>query len=218
VAQLGAGRVGGFSTGSIAFVYFVVTVAAPIRLTAVLGSVTPPGRLRAAVAAALERVAAGGLAEVQLIDLADTRIAFADGRPPESQGDDTLAVVGAVQRADAVVLATPVYRGSLTGALKNVLDHLPVAALRGKPVAIVAMGASDHHYLGAERHVRDVLAFFGAHTLPTAVYLTGRDFNDGEPGERATGELDALAAAALALAVALPDLPPLGPAPLAAKF
>ena len=80
--------------------------------------------------------------------------------------------------ADAVVLATPVYRGSLTGVLKNLLDHLPVEALRGTPTAIAAMGASDHHYLGAERHLRDVLAFFGALVTPTAVYLTSADFRD----------------------------------------
>jgi len=42
-----------------------------------------------------------------------------------------------------VLLATPIYRGSLTGALKNLLDHVPVSALRGTPVALVAMGASD---------------------------------------------------------------------------
>ena len=47
------------------------------------------------------------------------------------------------------------------------------------------MGASDHHYLGAERHLRDVLAFFGAIPMPVAVYLNGGDFDDGVPGERA---------------------------------
>jgi NAD(P)H-dependent FMN reductase len=117
----------------------------PIRLTAVVGSVTPPGRLRRAVAEALDRTVAAGLATVELIDLADTRIAFADGRPLASLTDDTPAVVGAIEQADAVMLATPVYRGSLTGALKNLLDQVPVPALHGTPTAIVAMGGSDHH-------------------------------------------------------------------------
>ena len=82
----------------------------------------------------------------------------------------------------------------MTGTLKNLLDHVPVEALRDKPVAIVAMGASDHHYLGAERHLRDVLAFFGALVVPTASYLSSADFDDGVPGERAAAELDALIA------------------------
>lgn len=191
-------------------------MAPALRLTAVLGSVTPAGRLRRAVSDALDRAAGDSPVEVELIDLADTRVSFADGRPPDAFDDDTAQVVSSLALADAIVLATPVYRGSLTGALKNLLDQVPVAALQGTPTAIVAMGASDHHYLGAERHLRDVLAFFGAHVLPTAVYLTGRDFSDGVPGERAEGALDAVLASALTLAEAVRDTPALGPPPLAA--
>ena len=110
-----------------------------MRLLAVLGSATAPGRLRRAVAEALERAAGGA---VELIDLAERRIAPADGRPPDQLGDDTQATLAAIAGADAVVLATPVYRGSLTGTLKNLLDHVPVEALGDKPVAIVAMGAT----------------------------------------------------------------------------
>ena len=191
----------------------------PLQITVVLGSVTPPGRLHRALSDAVERAAESRPpARIELIDLGEQRIAWADGRPPEALDDDTARVVAAIAGADGVVLATPVYRGSLTGALKNLLDHVPVAALRGTPVGIVAMGGSDHHYLGVERHLRDVLAFFGAHPLPTAVYLSSRDFAEGVPGERAAGELDELFAAVSALAQALRGAPPLGPAPLASRF
>ena len=193
----------------------------PLQITVVLGSVTPPGRLHRALSDAVERAAErrrAHPARIELIDLAERRIAWADGRPPEALDDDTARVVAAIAGADGVVLATPVYRGSLTGALKNLLDHVPVAALRGTPVGIVAMGGSDHHYLGVERHLRDVLAFFGAHPLPTAVYLSSRDFAEGVPGERAAGELDDLFAAVGVLAQTLRGAPPLGPAPLASRF
>jgi FMN reductase len=186
-----------------------------LRLVAVLGSATPPGRLHRALAEALARAQQGGGVETQLIDLARVRIAPADGRPPETLGDDTQATIAALAQGDAVVLATPVYRGSMTGTLKNLLDHVPVDALRDTPVAIVAMGASDHHYLGAERHLRDVLAFFGALVLPTAVYLSSRDFEDGVPGEHARQALDAAIASCLRLARA--GLGRLGPDPLAAR-
>jgi FMN reductase len=186
-----------------------------IQLTAVLGSVTPPGRLRRAVDDALAR--ADG-AQTQLIDLADRQIAFADGRPAAELGDDTAAVIADIAQADAVLLATPIYRGSLTGALKNLLDHVPVAALQGTPVALVSMGGSDHHYLGAERHLRDVLSFFGAHPLPTAVYLSGHDFTDGKPSQRAEEALDSVISSAVSLAGALRECPALGPMPLAAGF
>lgn len=184
-------------------------------LVAVLGSATAPGRLHRALADALERAGREGGVSTELIDLGARRIAPADGRAPEDLGDDTAATLAAIAAADAVVLATPVYRGSFTGTLKNLLDHVPTEALRGKPVAIVAMGASDHHYLGVERHLRDVLAFFGALVVPTPAYLSSRDFDEGVPGKRAALELDAVIGSALALARAAIGV--LGPDPLGAR-
>jgi FMN reductase len=180
-------------------------------LLAIVGSATPPGRLRRAIAGA----AAGAHAE--LLDLADVRIAPADGRPADVLDDDTARVVGAIAGADAILLATPVYRGSLTGTLKNLLDHVPVPALQGKPVGIVAMGATPHHFLGAERHLRDILAFFGALVAPVAVYLTSADFVDGEPQATAAEALDALVGVLVTLDGAVSRDVARKPAPLAAR-
>jgi FMN reductase len=189
-----------------------------LRLLAVVGSVTPPGRLRRAVEEAVERIGLS-VGAVEVIDLGEQRISFADGREQESFEDDTGAVVEAVERADVVVFATPVYRGSMTGALKNVFDLLPVPALQEKVVALVAMGGSDHHFLGADRHMRDVLTFFGALVVPVSVYLTGADFVDGVPTERAAQALDELLGGAVGLAAAVggDEDRKLGPAPLWAR-
>ncbi len=180
----------------------------------VLGSVTPPGRLRGALDGAVARAKRHGL-DASLLDLAERRLAFADGRDPRQLGDDTAAVVAAVEAAEALVFASPVYRGSITGALKNLFDQLPVPSLTGKVVGGVAMGGSDHHFLGAERHLRDVLAFFGAQQMPVDVYLTARDFSDGVAGDRARNALDDLLTAVAATATALASAES-GPAPLAA--
>jgi FMN reductase len=156
--------------------------------------------------------------EAGLIDLGTLGLGFADGTPVADLDDDTAATIAAIEGAKAVILATPIYRGSLSGSLKNLIDLTPVPALQGKVVGIVAMGASDHHFLGAERHLRDVLAFFGAVVMPVAVYLNGSDFTDGVPGERAEAVLDQLFAATVATAAALEGVEELGePTPLAAK-
>jgi FMN reductase len=186
--------------------------ATTTRVLAVVGSVTPPGRLRRAVAEALERAHR----PTDLLDLAEVRLPFADGRPPAEAGGDTEAVLARVTAADAVLLATPVYRGSLTGALKNLLDLLPVAALEGKPVALLAMGTTSHHFLGAERHLRDMLAFFGAHVTPVAGYLTANDFDDGVPSATAAAAVDQLVEGLAGLHGALAGLPASGLRPLAA--
>ncbi len=189
-----------------------------MKLLATVGSVTPPGRLLSATRWILDTAGASGEIETELLNLADKRIAFADGRPPEHYQDDTAAVIESVRRADGVIIASPVYRGSITGALKNLLDHLPVESLAAKPVGIVAMGATHHHFLGADWHLRDILAWFGAMVVPTSVYLTSADFSAGELGESARQDLRDLSDAVLTLTKVSPGPRRfLGPRPLAAR-
>jgi FMN reductase len=184
-------------------------------LLAVVGSVTRPGRLHAAVTEAVATASARPGVSASMLDLGTHRIPFADGRPLEAFGDDTRSALARVSAADAVLLASPVYRGSFTGALKNFLDLTPVDALRDKPVGIVAMGATLHHYLGVDWHLRAVLAWFGALTLPTSVYLDSSHFKEGKlADDTARSALTALVTALLDLAAA--PKRPLGPPPLAA--
>jgi len=189
------------------------------KLTAVLGSVTPPGRLLKALnAMATSAQTLEHALEIDILNLADVRIAFADGRAPDAYNDDTAAAVSRIAAADIVVLASPVYRASFTGALKNLLDHLPVEALMGKPCGIVAMGATAHHFLGVEWHLRDVLTWFGAIVPPTGVYLSSADFVDGNLVDRASVDLSSLADALIRLRTISPGSgKPLGPLPLAAR-
>src|SRR5271170_7053361 len=94
----------------------------PTRLLAIVGSVTPPGRLLNATRWLLDSASASRKdVEVELINLADKKIAFADGRPPEQYKDDTAAIIESVRAADGLIVASPVYRGSFTGALKTCL-------------------------------------------------------------------------------------------------
>jgi NAD(P)H-dependent FMN reductase len=182
---------------------------------AVIGSVTPPGRLHTAVATAVTLAGARPDVSASLLNLGEHRISFADGRPLDRFTDDTAAVVGRLAEADTVLLASPVYRGTFTGALKNLLDLTPVEALRGKPVGIVAMGATLHHYLGVDWHLRAVLGWFGALVPPTSVYLESSHFRDGvlsdEPSRAA---LAALVGALLDMRAFATGA--LGPPPLAA--
>jgi FMN reductase len=188
-----------------------------IDIRVILGSTTPPGRMHRAIDGAIERAAARGTT-ADLIDLGTLDLGFANGTPPADLDDDTAATIAAIESAKAVIFATPIYRGSLSGSLKNLIDLTPVPALQAKVVGIVAMGASDHHFLGAERHLRDVLTFFGAVVMPVAVYLNGTDFTDGVPGERAETVLDQLFTGVAATAAALDGVDAIAePLPLGAK-
>ena len=189
------------------------------HLLMLIGAATPPGRLAAAIAAAADAVRSE--AEdigVDIMNLAETPIDACDGRPLDGYGAETRRAIDRIAAADAVLIAAPVYRASFPGVLKNLLDIAPVGALQGKPVGIVAMGGSAHHYLAVDTQLRQVLGWFGALVAPTSVYLTGADFRDGQlTAEAARRDLVALAETLLMLLRRL-DPALLGPTPLAGKF
>ena len=192
--------------------------AAGLTLAIVIGAATPPGRLsRAAAALADAARAERPDLRVAVIDLAATPVEICDGRPEDAYGDATRAAIRAVREASAVAIASPVYRASYPGVLKNLVDLLPVEALAGKPVGILAMGATAHHYLGVDTQLRAVLAWFGALVAPTSVYLTSHDFESGElTAAAAVEDVRALARTLVALAERVAGTT-LGPAPLAAR-
>jgi FMN reductase len=189
------------------------------KLLMLVGAATPPGRLAAAIAvAAGVAQTSGGDVAVEILNLAETPIDICDGRPLDSYSETTRQVVGLIAAADAVLIGTPVYRASFPGVLKNLLDIVPVEALQSKPLGIVAMGGSPHHYLAVDTQLRQVLAWFGALVAPTSVYVTGGDFRDGKlASESARKDLVALTSTLITLARQL-DPTSLGPVPLAAKF
>jgi NAD(P)H-dependent FMN reductase len=187
-------------------------------LLMLVGAATPPGRLAAAIAMAAEAARSGGDVTVDILNLAETPIEICDGRPLDGYGAATQQAVRRIAAARAVLIGAPVYRASFPGILKNLLDITPVEALQNKPVGIVAIGGSPHHFLAVDGQLRQVLAWFGSLVAPTSVYLTGGDFRDGQlTAEPARNDLAALTRTLITLLQRL-DPTSLGPLPLAAKF
>jgi chromate reductase len=85
--------------------------------------------------------------------------------PPSS----VLALREAIAAADAVLIATPEYNGSLPGQLKNALDWLsrPVGTspLRGKPVAVIGASTGMFGAVWEQADARKVLGLIGARVL-----------------------------------------------------
>ena len=116
--------------------------------------------------------------QMETINIRDLDIVLCDGRDPALYEGDTKILIDKIVAADALILGTPVYRGSYTGILKNVFDVIPNDSLVGKPVGIVVTGSTEHHYLAIEHEIKPLLGFFHAHALPGGVYLTSQHFND----------------------------------------
>jgi len=188
-------------------------------LLGIHGTVTNPGRLHQALESALAAAAAHDSSiTTELLHLGDHQISFADGRPPEAYGDDTEKVFEQVTSADMYIIATPIFRASFTGALKNLLDHIPVEGMMGKACGLIGMGATDHHYLTIDTQLRPVLAWFGAHLVPGQVYLKSQHFQDGKLAEpKAIVGLETLGRSVIALHKSLAgNAESAGPPPLAA--
>ena len=85
--------------------------------------------------------------------------------PPAS----VLALREAIMEADAVLVATPEYNGTLPGQLKNALDWVsrPVGTspLRGKPVAVIGASTGMFGAVWAQADARKVLGLIGARVL-----------------------------------------------------
>nr|WP_315250147.1 NADPH-dependent FMN reductase [uncultured Duganella sp.] len=82
--------------------------------------------------------------------------------------------VAAVAEADAIVIATPIYKASYTGVLKAFLDLLPQDGLKDKLVLPLATGGSQSHMLALDYALRPVLHALDARQVFTSIYATSQ--------------------------------------------
>ncbi|WP_340106513.1 NAD(P)H-dependent oxidoreductase [Rhodohalobacter sp. 8-1] len=114
-----------------------------------------------------------------LITLSNSDLVFCDGRNPDSYTGDTRTALDKIADADALIVGSPIYRGTYSGAFKNLFDLIPNDALKGKVVGIIATGGSDHHYLSIEHQFKPLFGYFNAYTVPGGVYASNRHFTEG---------------------------------------
>ena len=77
-----------------------------------------------------------------------------------------------VARAQAIVVATPIYKAAYSGVLKLFLDLLPQTAFKGKTVLPMATGGSPNHMLALDYALRPVLQSLGADHILSGVFAT----------------------------------------------
>lgn len=113
--------------------------------------------------------------------------------------------LAAIESADVLVVASPVYRASYSGLFKHLFDLVGQDALIDVPVLLAATGGSDRHALVIDHQLRPLFSFFQARTLPLGVYASEQDFKGYAIGNPALDERIALAVArAVPVITALP--------------
>ncbi|KTC33300.1 NADPH-dependent FMN reductase [Pseudomonas sp. ABAC21] len=90
-----------------------------------------------------------------------------------------------VANADGLVIATPVYKASFSGALKTVLDLLPERALAHKVVLPMAAGGSIAHMLAVDYALKPVLSALKAQELLHGIFAEDSQIAYGEGSAQA---------------------------------
>lgn len=167
----------------------------PLRLVAVSGGLQRPSK-SAALAEHLSDLIADEIpCEQRLVELGQLAPQLA-GAVWRSQLPGTVErELAAVEQADVLVVATPVFRGAYTGLFKHFFDFVHQDALIDKPVLLAATGGSERHALVIDHQLRPLFSFFQARTLPLGVYASEQDFKGYAIGSAALYERIALSVA-----------------------
>ncbi|WP_429841031.1 NADPH-dependent FMN reductase [Brevibacillus sp. FIR094] len=119
-----------------------------MKIVGIAGSMNANSTTKQAIHIVLEAAKAAG-ADVEMIHLADWKLPLYDDRDDTSTYPEIVhQFVKAISEADGLVIGSPEYHGTMTGALKNAIDFLEGRILRDKQVAIIgvaggSMGATN---------------------------------------------------------------------------
>ena len=150
----------------------------PLRLVAVSGGLQRPSKAAALAEHLMDLIAEEVLCEQRLVELGQLAPQLAGATWRSHLPETVERELAAVEQADILVVATPVFRGAYTGLFKHFFDFIDQDALIDKPILLAATGGSERHALMIDHQLRPLFSFFQARTLPLGVYATDKDFLD----------------------------------------
>jgi FMN reductase len=176
-----------------------MTLETPINLLAIGGSARAASRTLKAMRALLATAPDHGI-ETTIVSVRDLDLPiYNDDLPLEDHPASLQALVEQVRVADAYLIVSPTYHGSMSGAIKNVLDALhvthgqPDAYFRERPVALGAYGGPTA--INVVNTLQTVVRGMRGAVVPTVVTVT-RDALDPDTGaitdERVRRRADAM--------------------------
>lgn len=172
------------------------------RVVAFAGSTRRPSKSRAVAEAIGAGVRAQLDVEVEVFDVFDAGPGLGAAFTRHQLTPEAIAIVEAVEQADAIIAVSPVYKGSYTGLFKHLFDFVDQNALVNKPVVVGATGGGHRHALIVEHQLRPLFGFFSSLVVPTSVYVSDHEFLDGRITEPAVLQRIELASTQLALLLA----------------
>lgn len=152
-----------------------------LHIVGFAGSSSVPSRTRSLVETILTDTAARTSARTTVYDLVDIHPSLGATLDPRQAPPDLVELIDTITNADALVVGSPVYKGTYTGLFKHLFDLIDPKALKDKPIVLTATGGSERHALVVDHGLRPLFAFFSADILSTGIYATEPDFTDYLP-------------------------------------
>lgn len=166
-----------------------------LKVTAISGGLQRPSRTLVVVERLLAALGDALPIDTHLVELGQIASRLASAVHRSQVPADVEAHIAAIESADLLVVASPVYRASYTGLFKHLFDLVHHEALFEVPVLLAATGGSDRHALVIDHQLRPLFSFFQARTLPIGVYASEADFSGYAISNPALEERIALAVA-----------------------
>jgi FMN reductase len=165
-----------------------------LKVVAVSGGLQRPSRTLVLVESLVAALGESLPLDIHMVELGQIAPGLGRALYRSQLPADVESHVVAIENADVLVVASPVFRGSFTGLFKHLFDLVHQDALIDIPVLLAATGGSERHALVIEHQLRPLFSFFQARTLPIGVYASERDFSGYEITSAALRDRIALAA------------------------
>jgi FMN reductase len=149
----------------------------PLNVVALSGGTWRPSRTLVLTQAVLAELATLLPIQTTLIELGDIARPLGGALSRDELPAEVESQLLAIEQADLLIVAAPVYRGSYPGLLKHLFDLVGLNSLIDTPVLLAATGGSERHALVLDHQLRPLFSFFQARTLPIGVYASEQDFN-----------------------------------------
>lgn len=159
---------------------------APFSIVILTGSPTRPSRTLGLAQVAEQRLAGAGcrVRTIHVRDLPAEALLHANSAHPE-----VAEAIAAVEHADGVVVASPVYKAAYSGLLKAFVDLFPQFALRGKVVLPLLTGGTIAHVLALDYALRPMLQSLDPRLVVGGLFVLDKAITLTEDGVQLDAEV-----------------------------
>lgn len=140
-----------------------------VKIVGIGGSLRTDSYSMQALYVAAERAKALG-AEVQILDLKEMTLPFCDGGSDYPDYPDAAVLQTTVKAADALILSTPEYHGSVSGVIKNALDLMGFEELSGKVTGFISVLGGQPNS-NALNEMRVIMRWVHAWSIPEQIAI-----------------------------------------------